>query len=221
MVGDKVAGPTGEEELLTALRRGDENAFATLIGMYNSMLTRLAMVYVRDRSVAEDVVQETWTGFLESLGRFEGRASIKTWIFRILVNTAKKRVTRDRRSIPFSSLGSDVLEPAEPAVDPDRFNGPDHPRWPHHWRSNPADWAGLPESRLVSKETIRVVEAAIEALAPTQREVITLRDIEGWTPEEVCNVLSITDTNQRVLLHRARSRVRRELERYFDQEKMT
>jgi RNA polymerase sigma-70 factor (ECF subfamily) len=178
------------------------------------------MVYVRDRSVAEDVVQETWTGFLESLDRFEGRASIKTWIFRILVNTAKKRLTRDRRSIPFSSLSPDVLEPAEPPVDPDRFLGPDHPRWPHHWRSNPADWAGLPETRLVSNETFQVVEDAIESLAPAQREVITLRDIEGWTSEEVCNVLGITDTNQRVLLHRARSRVRRELEKYFDHEKI-
>jgi len=209
-----------EEDLLAALRRGDEEAFVSLVARYNSMLMRLAMMYVRDRSVAEDVVQETWIGFLESLTRFEGRASIKTWIFRILINSAKKRLRRDRRSIPFSSLGPDVLEPAEPAVDPERFLGPAHSRWPHHWRSTPSDWGGMPESRLVSSETIAIVERAIETLAPAQREVITLRDIEGWTSDEVCNVLGITDTNQRVLLHRARSKVRRELEKYFDEEKI-
>ena len=209
-----------EEELLAALRRGDEAAFAAVVDKHNSMLMRLAMMYVRDRSVAEDVVQETWIGFLESLTRFEGRASIKTWLFRILVNSAKKRLRRDRRSIPFSSLGSHVAGmPAEPTVDPDRFLGPEHPRWPHHWRSTPSDWATMPENRLESSETLGVVEKAIESLAPAQREVITLRDLEGWTSDEVCNVLGITDTNQRVLLHRARSKVRRELERYLDEEK--
>jgi RNA polymerase sigma-70 factor (ECF subfamily) len=218
--GGTVAPVAGtEEEVLAALRRGDEEAFAALVAKYNAMLMRLAMMYVRDRSVAEDVVQETWIGFLESLNRFEGRASIKTWIFRILINTAKKRLRGDRRSIPFSSLGPEAFEQAEPAVDPERFLGPEHSRWPHHWRSTPADWGGMPESRLVSNETIGMVESAIESLAPAQREVITLRDIEGWTSDEVCNVLGITDTNQRVLLHRARSKVRRELEKYFDDEK--
>lgn len=210
----------GEAELLAALRRGDEAAFAGFVSMYNGMLMRLAAMYVRDRSVAEDVVQETWIGFLESLDRFEGRASVKTWLFRILVNSAKKRLRRDRRTIPFSSLGPKIVEPAEQAVDPERFLGSDHPQWPNHWRSDPPDWEAMPESHVVSGETMGVVEGAIETLAPAQREVITLRDIEGWTSQEVCNALGITDTNQRVLLHRARSRVRRELEKYFDKEKI-
>lgn len=122
---------------------------------------------------------------------------------------------------PVSSLGAEVAAtPAEPAVDPDRFLGPSHSRWPHHWRSTPSDWGGLPESRVVSSETRAIVESAIESLAPAQREVITLRDIEGWSSDEVCNALGITDTNQRVLLHRARSKVRRKLEKYFDEEKI-
>jgi len=212
------APPRAEEELLDALRRGDEASFAALIQMHHPMLLRLARMYLRDQSVAEDVVQETWLGFLESLDRFEGRASIKTWIYRILLNTAKKRLRRDGRSIPFSSLGDRLDGPAEPAVDPDRFRGPED-KWPHHWLNAPADWSGLPENRLVSNETIGIAERAIDSLAPAQREVITLRDIEGWTSDEVCNVLGITDTNQRVLLHRARSKVRRELEKYFDETK--
>jgi len=214
------SGLATEEELLAALRRGDENAFASLIEKHNAMLMRMAMIYVRDRSVAEDVVQETWIGFLESLTRFEGRASLKTWIFRILINSAKKRLRRDRRSIPFSSLSSEDFDPSEPTVDPERFLGPADSRWPHHWRSTPPNWGDMPESRLVSGETIGIVQSAIESLAPAQREVITLRDIEGWTSDEVCNVLGITDTNQRVLLHRARSKVRRELEKYLAEEKI-
>jgi len=214
------SGAATEEELLAALRRGDEDAFAALVEKHNAMLMRMAMIYVRDRSVAEDVVQETWIGFLESLTRFEGRASIKTWIFRILINSAKKRLRRDRRSIPFSSLGTEDLDPSEPMVDPERFLGPAHSRWPHHWRSTPPNWGDMPESRLVSGETIGIVRRAIESLAPAQREVITLRDVEGWTSDEVCNVLGISDTNQRVLLHRARSKVRRELEKYLDDEKI-
>jgi RNA polymerase sigma-70 factor (ECF subfamily) len=171
-------------------------------------------MYTANRAVAEEVVQETWLGFLESLDRFEGRASIKTWLFRILVNIARKRRQREARSIPFSALWSEDSEPNEPAVDPSRFRGP-HDRYPGGWKSFPRSWSELPEERLLAGETRAVVARAIDALPPTQKEVITLRDVEGWSADEVCNVLSISDTNQRVLLHRARSRVRRELDSYL------
>jgi RNA polymerase sigma-70 factor (ECF subfamily) len=206
-----------ESRLLADLRNGDEAAFAGLVAMYHVMLLRLAMMYVKDRAVAEDVVQETWLGFLESLDRFEGRASIKTWIYRILVNTAKKRRAKDSRSIPFSSLADAGAEDTGALVEPERFRSA-HERLPHAWKTSPADWASMPEGRLVSKETLMVVEQAIASLPPAQREVITMRDVEGWTSDEVCNALGITDTNQRVLLHRGRSKVRRALEKYFDEE---
>jgi RNA polymerase sigma-70 factor (ECF subfamily) len=201
--------------LLQALRDRDEAAFASLIDLYSGSLLRVAMMYVPSRAVAEEVVQETWLGFLESLDRFEGRSSLKTWLFRILLNTAKKRGGRERRSIPFSTAWRP--EPGEPAVDPSRFRGPDD-RWPGHWLVSPPDWDTLPEQKLLSDETLGHVEAAIQDLPAAQREVITLRDVDGWSSQEVCNVLGLTETNQRVLLHRARSKVRRAVERYLDLE---
>jgi RNA polymerase sigma-70 factor (ECF subfamily) len=204
-----------ESALLEALRRGDESAFASLVDRYSGMLLRVAMMYVPSRAVAEEVVQETWLGFLESLDRFEGRSSVKTWLFRILLNTARKRGGRERRSIPFSTAWQP--KPGEPAVDPSRFRGDDD-RWPHHWLDGPADWDTLPEQKLLSEETLRHVHEAIATLPPAQREVITLRDVEGWGSQDVCNVLGLSETNQRVLLHRARAKVRRALERYLDKE---
>ncbi|SRR6266508_836351 len=197
--------------LVEALRAGDEAAFMTLVDRYGPSMLRLAMVYVRNRSVAEEVVQETWLGVLRGIDRFEGRSSLKTWIFRILTNTAKTRGQRESRSVPFGSFGDED----EPAVDPDRFLPPDHPRWPGHWSSPPSGWSGVPEERLVGKETLGVIAQAVEALPPAQREVITLRDLDGWTSDETCNALGLTETNQRVLLHRARSKVRRALEEYL------
>jgi len=205
-----------DAELIDALKQRDEAAFVRLVQRYQGPLLRLALVYARSRAVAEEVVQETWLGVLEGIERFEHRSSFKTWLFRILVNRARTRGEREGRTIPFSALGDAALDPAEPAVAPERFLGPTHPQWPLHWAVPPKSWGASPEEQLLTRETLELVEHAIAALPPAWREVITLRDVEGWTADEVCNVLGISETNQRVLLHRARSRVRGALERHFD-----
>jgi RNA polymerase sigma-70 factor (ECF subfamily) len=170
------------------------------------MLVRVARAYVPTQTAAEEVAADTWLAVLEGIDRFEERSSLKTWIFRILTNKAKTRGMRERRSLPFSALEADDL-----SVDPDRFHGPEH-RWPGHWAAAPQ---GFPEERLLAAETRDVVERAIEALPPAQRAVISLRDVEGWSADEVCNALTLSETNQRVLLHRARSAVRAALESYL------
>jgi RNA polymerase sigma-70 factor (ECF subfamily) len=185
---------------------------------YSGSLLRIAMLYTPTRAVAEEVVQETWLGVLQGLDRFEGRSSLKTWIFRILTNRAKTRGTRERRSIPFSAFADPSADGPEPAVDPSRFRGEDD-RWPHGWASPPTSWDELPEDRLLSSETLGKVAEAIASLSGAQREVITLRDVEGWTSAEVCNHLGISETNQRVLLHRARAKVRAALEEYLQDER--
>jgi RNA polymerase sigma-70 factor (ECF subfamily) len=200
-----------EAELVEALRAGDEAAFAELVREYHASLLRVAQIYVSSRAAAEDVVGETWLAVLQGIDRFEGRSSLKTWIFTILTNRAKTRAQRERRTIPFSALQPDRVP--EPALDPDRFRGPDDPRWPGHWASPPQAW---PEDRVLAHETREKLAEAIELLPPSQRAVISLRDLEGWSPEEVCNALSISETNQRVLLHRARSKVRKVLEEYLN-----
>ena len=207
---------SNEQTLLAALRSGEERAFAELVDRYHAPLLRLASAYVPSRAVAEEVVQETWLGVLRGLPTFEGRSSLKTWIYRILTNRAKTRGERENRSIPFSAL-TDPSASAEPAVEPERFLGPDHPQWPGHWSQPPQSWGDSPEKLLLSSETRMFIQKAIEALPVSQREVITLRDVEQWKSEEVCNVLGISETNQRVLLHRARSSVRRALERHLTQ----
>ena len=193
--------------VVAALRRGDEAAFASLIERYQSSLLRLAMAYVATREQAEDAVQETWLGVLNGIDRFEGRSSLKTWIFRILVNRAKTRGVREHRSVPFSDLVAEGDE-AEPSVDPARFRA-------GAWSAPPASWEGIPEERLLSAETRSVVEDAIAALPDGQRAVITLRDVRGFTAPDTVDVLGITEANQRVLLHRARSKVRARLEEYL------
>lgn len=210
-----------EAPLVEALRRGDEAAFTGLVDRYHGQMVRLAAMYVPSRDVAEEVAQQAWLGALNGLERFEGRSSLKTWLFRILVYTAKSRGYRERRTIPFSSLGNPAGEPAEPSVDPDRFLPSDDPGWPRHWAAEPAGWEGIPEERLLSGEVRGLVEDAIAGLSSNQREVITMRDVLGWSPEEVCNALDISETNQRVLLHRARSKVRRALEQYLEEEVAT
>jgi RNA polymerase sigma-70 factor (ECF subfamily) len=209
--------PESDVRLVAALRRGEEHAFSHLLDLYHAPLLRLAMTYVRNRAVAEEIVQDTWLGVIRGIDRFEERSSLKTWIFRILANQAKTRALREGRTVPFSSLES-WSHSAEPAVEPERFLDVSHPRWPHHWVTPPANWEGIPESRLLARETLARVQAAIEELPAAQRAVISLRDIEGWTAEEVCELLEISETNQRVLLHRARSKVRRALEQYLDVE---
>jgi len=207
--------PIPEElELLSALRRRDESAFSRLVTAHHTSLMRVARMYVGSQAVAEEVVQETWLGVLKGLDRFEGRCTLKTWIFQILVNRARTRGEREGRMIPFSAMFDAQSEPGEPAVDPSQFNEHD-PEWPGGWVSQPRDWGKTPEQSLLSREFRALVQAGIDTLPPNQKEVITLRDVQGWTSEEVCNVLGVSETNQRVLLHRARSKVRQALDRYF------
>ena len=213
----EVVASAGDLYLIEQLRNGNEDAFVALIDRYATAMLRLAMVYVRARAVAEEVVQETWMAVLEGLNRFEGRSSLKTWMFRILTNCAKTRAQREGRSIPFSSLADIDSDHAEHAVNPDCFLPVDH-QWSGHWVSFPSNWEEMPEDRLLSRETRARINRAIEALPPNQREIIALRDIEGWTSEETCALLGISEVNQRVLLHRARSKVRRVLEKYFEEE---
>jgi RNA polymerase sigma-70 factor, ECF subfamily len=202
-----------ERRLVAAIRRGEESAFEELIDRYQSPMLSLAQRYVRSRAVAQEVVQDTWLSVLKGIDRFEGRSSVKTWLFRILINQAKSRGVRESRSMPFSALEGDS---SEPAVEPERFLDQGHERWPGHWAAYPSSWSDIPEQRLLSKETLACVSDAIERLPERQRIVVSLRDVEGWSAEEVCATLEISDANQRILLHRGRSKIRRELERYFD-----
>jgi RNA polymerase sigma-70 factor (ECF subfamily) len=212
-----LATSAGDLQLVEDLRRGDETAFASLVDQYHTSLVRLAMIYVSSRAVAEEVAQETWLGVLQGLERFEGRSSLKTWIYRILTNRAKTRGQREARNVPFSDLVNAEVEADEPSVDPSRFNPSDHPNWPDHWgpMDAPQSWDAIPEQQFLSQETKDHILQTIAILPPAQREVINLRDIEGWSSTEVCTVLGISEANQRVLLHRARSKVRRALELYF------
>jgi RNA polymerase sigma-70 factor (ECF subfamily) len=203
-----------DRSLVAALRARDETAFLTLVRRYHGALLHLAMSYVPSRAVAEEVVQETWLGVLRGIDRFEGRSSFKTWLFRILVNTAKTFGARERRNISFSALGDAEDGGAEPAVDPARFR-PEGDQWQGGWLSFPPSWEGLPEERLLAWETRECIRRSLDDLPPAQRRVIALRDISGWTAEEVCAALAISAANQRVLLHRARSRVRGALENYL------
>ncbi len=200
-----------ESRLLLALREGDERAFETLVDCLNGALRRLARLYVNTAAEAEEVVQDTWVGVIRGLGTFEQRSSLQTWVCSILINRAKTRGRAEQRSIPFSSAWEDRW--GEPAVDPSRFRPQDG-----RWVAPPGDFHELPEARLLASETIQVVENAISALPAAQREVMTLRDIEHWTAIEVCNALGVSEGNQRVLLHRARARVRTVLEGYFADE---
>jgi RNA polymerase sigma-70 factor, ECF subfamily len=196
--------------LVEGLRAGDEEAFRALLRMYGSSMLGVARMYVSNRAAAEDVVQEALLGVLRGVGRFEGRSSLKTWLFSIVVNTAKTRGVRESRSVPFSSLGDESGD----TVSPDRFLS-DSDRFPGHWAVPPSSWAGIPDERLVADETMTVLRREIDRLPDAQRTVITLRDVEGFGAEEVCNALDLTETNQRVLLHRARAKVRAALEEYL------
>jgi RNA polymerase sigma-70 factor (ECF subfamily) len=198
-----------DAQLVDGLRARDEAAFAALIRMYGAGMLRVARMYVSSRAVAEEVVQEAWVAVLNGIDRFEGRSSLKTWLFRIVANTAKTRGVREARSAPFSSFVDD-----ENTVSPERFLGADH-RFPGHWAVPPASWAGIPEDRLLATETMDVIRRVIELLPPSQRAVLELRDIEGLSADEVCNALDLTETNGRVLLHRARTKVRAALEEYL------
>ena len=204
--------PHDDEQLVAAIRQGDAQAFATLVERHSPAMIRIALAHVPTRAAAEEAVQETWIAVLRGIDRFEGRAQLKTWIFRILTNVAIRTGTRERRSLPFSAL-ADAEAGGDPVVDPERFLPHDHERYPGHWALPPARWP-TPEEGLLAAETRAVIAAAIAALPPAQRTVISLRDVEGWSTEEVGEALEITPGNQRVLLHRARSRVRAAIERH-------
>jgi RNA polymerase sigma-70 factor, ECF subfamily len=209
------AVPADEAALVAALRRGDEAAFVRLVEAMHGSMLRLAMIHVADRATAEEVVQDAWLGVLRQLDRFEGRSSLKTWILRITGNRAKTRAMRERRTLPFSALPGGDADADEPVVEPDRFLPAGH-RWAGHWASPPASWREVPEELLLSRETMREVGRAVERLPPAQRAVLVLRDVEGLSAAEACRLLELSEGNQRVLLHRARSKVRAALERHLD-----
>ena len=203
------ASPGDERELLERLRAGDRAAFATLVTRHGGSLLRLAMSFVRDRSIAEELVQDTWVSALDHLDGFEGRASLRTWLFHIVANKARTRIVREGRSVPFSALGKQD-EGDDPAVSPDRFDERGQ------WKDPPGLWSEENPERLAhGAETREAIERAIAALPETQRAVITLRDVEGLETEEICNLLGVTVSNQRVLLHRARAKVRQTLEKHL------
>jgi RNA polymerase sigma-70 factor (ECF subfamily) len=206
------APESAERDLLERLRAGDEAAFEQLVRHHHATMITVARAYVRTRAAAEEVVQDAWLGVLAGIGRFEGRSSLRTWILSIVANKARTRGARESRSVPFSSLEHDT---SGPAVDPDRFRGPDD-GFHGHWRSYPRDWRSLPEEVMLGQETLSVVMRCIEELPIAQQAVIRMRDVEGWTAEEVCTALDLSPGNQRVLLHRARSRVRAALEGHLD-----
>lgn len=198
-----------DRELIDGLLRGDEAIFEGLIQQHHAAMLRVALMYLPDVSSAEEVIQETWIHVLKGIHKFEERSSLKTWIFSILMNRAKTLAKREGRYVSIES------DSDEAGVAEERFYGADHPHWAHHWAVAPENF---PEEKLISAETLRLIQAAIATLPPNQREVITLRDIQQWTSEEVCQLLNISESNQRVLLHRARSKVRQALESYFKDE---
>ena len=197
-----------DDALITALKAGDEAVFCELVERWGGVMLRVAMLHAGNRAVAEEVVQDAWLTLLRSLDRFERRSALRTWVLGIVINVARARARAERRAAA-------AVEPDhDAAVDPARFLPADHPRWPHHWASEPRPWP-TPEQDLLAGETHQVMIDAINALPPAQREVLILRDVEGMPAEDVCNVLHITNTHQRVLLHRGRSRVRAALERHL------
>lgn len=212
-------GPAGrvhladEDAILVArLRGGEERAFEEATSSLYPAMLAVARGYVRARGDAEEVVQEAWLGVLKGLERFEGRAKLRTWVLQIVANIARDRAVREARSLPFSSFEG---EESDPVVEPERFRGLDEP-YPGGWRAFPIDWRTLPEERLLARETLELVDRAIDELPWAQRTVITLRDVIGCAADEVSEALGISEGNQRVLLHRARARVRARLERHLD-----
>jgi RNA polymerase sigma-70 factor (ECF subfamily) len=206
--------------VVEALRRGDPDAYARLVDELTPALLRLAMAHVPSRAVAEEVVQDTWVGVINGIDRFEGRSALRTWIFGIMLNIARTRGKREKRTLPFSSFRRRAEEGSdEPAVDPDRFQGRRDDQ-PGAWASPPAAWQE-PERKLATNEARRVMLEAIAALPPRQRDVIVLRDVQGYSAEDARNALDISQTNQRVLLHRARSKVRAALEETLDTEALS
>jgi len=206
--------PSGDLARVAALRAGDEGAFRELVDAWSPAMLRLAANFVSNHAAAQDVVQDAWLGVLKGLDGFEGRSSLRAWVFTIVANRARTHGARDARTVAASQLGPE--EVAGPTVDPGRFQGADG-EYPNHWTTAgaPQRWDTSPEQRALTGEALAVIETAVEQLPSRQRQVITLRDIQGLTSEETCEVLEITPQNQRVLLHRARATLRGSLEEYY------
>jgi RNA polymerase sigma-70 factor, ECF subfamily len=192
-----------DAELVTALLAGDSGAFSDVVAAMAPTMARVARTIVRSEALVDEVVQEAWLAILHALPRFEGRSSLRTWMLRILVNRARTRAVREARSVPFSALGN---EDDDDVVSPDRFDAHGH------WRAPIASWSADPEALASDRQVVSLVEAAIEHLPERQRLVLVLRDVEGWSSDEVRNALELSETNQRVLLHRARAKVRAAIE---------
>ena len=206
------ATDVSDEQTVAALRAGDERTFRDLFARSYPMMKRVARTYVASDAVAEEIVQETWMAIVTGIDRFEGRSALGTWIFSILTNQAKTHSAREKRTVPFSSvMASDA---GEPAVDPDRFQRDDE-AWPGHWATPPRPWQ-KPERRLLALDAREHLKAALAQLPDRQRLIVGLRDVDGQSAEEVCDLLGLTQENQRVLLHRGRSRLRAVLEEYVD-----
>lgn len=204
-----------DRRLVEALRRGDEAAFELLLERHHASMLRASLAWVSSHAVAEEVVQDTWLRVLHNLDRFEGRSTLRTWIFTILGNCARRRAKQEGRSIPFAALAAADDQPG-PVVDADNFFPVDHPRWASCWTSLVDGRFGAPEEVVLSHEMRDVVRSALAVLPRGQCEVMTLRDVEGWSADEVCSFLDLTPENQRVLLHRARARVREAIRSYVD-----
>ena len=202
--------------LLDLLRQRDEMAFTQLVEQYHASLVRLARLFVHDERVAEELSQETWIAVLNGVDQFEGRSSLKTWIFTILTNKAKTRSRGENRTFVFSDFEEEIFESS--TVPPERFRDASAGASVNHWAVKPSSWAGIPEEKVLSEETLRLIRRTIEGLPDNQRAVITLRDIEECSSQEICNILGISESNLRVLLHRARARVREALEDYLQPE---
>jgi RNA polymerase sigma-70 factor (ECF subfamily) len=205
---DRQIAPDDDDiRLVAALQQGNEQAFIAIVERFHLSLTRLALAYVQDRAIAEEIVQDTWLALVRGIARFEGRSSLKTWLFRVLMYQARARASREERSVPFSAVNG-------PTVDPARFL-PDGHRWAGHWAEAFPSFDDTPEEFLLRQETMSHIRHLIAQLPSRQRIVLVLRDIEGVSAAEVCDILSMNDGTERVLLHRARAKVREGLEKYL------
>jgi RNA polymerase sigma-70 factor, ECF subfamily len=210
-----VATERTQEHILAQLRDGNEEAFCELVRRHSPSMMRVATAFVSRRAVAEEVVQETWLNVVRGLDGFEEKSSLRTWIYAILGNCARRRAEQEQRLVPLSELAADEAAGDDLGVSGDRFF--EGGRWAGMWSTAVSPWRDLPEERLLSSELRTALIEAIDALPRMQRAVITLRDVEGWPPEEVCEYLAVADGNQRVLLHRARTAARASIERYLEE----